>query len=149
MTDKRLDDKLAQMTDAYLAKRSVMEDEALSGEWKVVELLHETIEPQAGLSPEAKKRLEYRLGQEWDRHYGAGGGASNVIEWGSRRMMLRLAAILVTGLVLVTLLLTLFDSAISNDGAQGTAVGEFPVRVIGVAVVGLVVVLIFVWRQRR
>lgn len=146
--EKQLEDKLVKITDAYLAGQTSMYDEALSNEIRVIQMLNETIAPTESLSAAFKKRVEYRLSVEWDQHYPEKTSSKPVIHWRTRRVMLRVAAILTTALILVMLLLSFWDNAVSSDKVTGTAIGDFSPQMIVFALLGLILVIIFAWRQK-
>lgn len=141
----RLDNELADLTDALLSGADRGQPADTEGLDKVVRQLHQIIEPGGGPDPAFRTRLTQRLTQEWDSTQGRGAARSSSSIPFSRRTMRYLAAaavlIAVVGLALILG---------SKGPVIGTAVnGEFPWLFAVILLVGLGIAGFIVWRRGR
>lgn len=139
--NRRLDDDLADMTDAVLNNREVETSDEMAELTEVVRGLRDLIEPGAQPPAALEARLKQRLDLEWEQR--------------QRRILrprfspaVRVAS-LAAALVLVLAVVIALAGTPENGGLQGTALGSAE-AIIGIVVIAAVVgAALLVWRSRR
>jgi hypothetical protein len=139
--NRRLDDELADMTDAIIANRDVKPSEELADLAEVVRGLHDLIESNATPPTAFETRMKQRLDLEWEQR--------------QRRAVrtrvnpaVRLVA-LAAALVVVMVVVIFLTNNPTDGGLSGFADGSTEFLIAFTAVAAVVGAAILVWRNRR
>lgn len=142
--DTRLDDELANLTDALLEGREMQTSTGRHDLEQVVRQLHQTLLSGGPPDPAYRARLEQRLIQEWNRVYRAQ-------RWYQRRAAraLALAAALVFALLALILALPATGAGALHGAAAGALSWEAALALVVLLGLAALIVFVWVWRRRR
>jgi hypothetical protein len=136
---KKLDDELADFTDALIEGRTMNATADMQGLDQTVRLLNEVIRPDGKPDAAFRARLTQKMNEEWAMAH------PRKIRWFNQPAY-RFGA-LAAGLVIVLLgLLVTNPGRVQN---QGTGSGSVPDYIVVVAVVVVAGIAFYLWRGRR
>lgn len=139
--NRRLDDELADLTDAVIENREIKTSDDMADLPEVVYGLRDLIEPGDPPPADFEARMRQRLDMEWDQRQ-------------RRLTQVRVSpaarvATLAAALVVVLVVMIALTGPPANGGMQGTALGSTEAIIGFVAIVAVVGALVLVWRSRR
>lgn len=141
--NRRLDDELADMTDAIIENRNMDTSEELHELSQVVRGLHHTIQPGDRPSAAFETRMKQRLDMEWEQRQ----RRARVTRFNPAVRVMALAAALLV--VMVAIILITNTAETGTTPPVGTAIGPTEFLIAVVALGAVVGAAFLVWRNRR
>ncbi|NDJ79222.1 MAG: hypothetical protein GYB65_23475 [Chloroflexi bacterium] len=124
MSDKRLDNELAALTDRVLAGEQTDIPPELSDLTPIIEQLHQTVAPDAEPDAGFQDQLTRRIMREWESHPPRHAPRSRWSYWRTNRIV-QLAAAAATLVVVLLAIALLANRTDTSDGSmEGTALGS-------------------------
>lgn len=140
--NRRLDDELADITDAIIENREMKTSEEVADLAEIARGLRNLIEPNAALPTSFEARMKQRLDGEWEQR-----------QRRAVRMRVNPAVRLIAlaAAVVVVMVVVIFLTNNTTDGPQvvGTVLESPETLIAIVAVAAVVGAAVLVWRNRR
>ncbi|HLU08761.1 MAG TPA: hypothetical protein VK003_03785 [Oceanobacillus sp.] len=140
--NRRLDDELAELTDAIIENREMTPSQDIADLAEIARGLRDLIEPNTPPSASFDARMKNRLDMEWEQR--------------QRRMTrmrvtpaVRMVSLAAAVVVVMVVVIFLTNNPSEGGGFDGTALGSPDALIAVVAVAAVVGAAILVWRNRR
>lgn len=142
--NRRLDDELADLTDAVIENRDMNISQEAAELAVIVRGLRDLIEPNAPPPASFEKRMKQRLDIEWEQRQ------RRAVARTRPNPALRLVALAAAFAVVLVVIIFVTNNNPSNDPQiVGTAVGSPDALIAVVAIAAVVGAAILVWRNRK
>ena len=138
---KKLDDELADFTDALIEGRTMNTAADTQGLDKTVRLLNEVIRPDGKPDAAFRARLTQKMNEEWAMAH------PRRIRWYNKPVY-RFAA-LAAGLVIVLLGILLTSQSNGGTNVPGTTFGKDAGPLLIISVVVIAGIAFYLWRKRQ
>lgn len=140
--NRRLDDELAEVTDAIIENREMKPSQEIAELAEIARGLRDLIEPNTPPSAAFEARMKNRLDVEWEQR--------------QRRVtrmrvspMVRMVALAAAVVVVMVVVIFLTNTTSEEGGFNATALGSPDALIALVAVAAVIGAAILVWRSRR